>query len=391
MIPRQIAVVTGTRADYGLLRWLMVEIAQRPGLDLQVVATGTHLSSEFGDTHRAITDDGFTIAERVEMLSLDDTALGVATSTGTATIGIAEALARLAPDLVVVLGDRFEILAATQAAMLLGIPVAHIAGGEVTEGAVDDSIRHAITKMARLHFTAAEPYRNRVIQLGEDPATVFTVGAVGLDNLVRLDLMGPAELSSDLGFDVTQHPVAVCTYHPETLADQSPGDALAPLFAALDSLPELRIVFTKSNADAGGREINRLIDAYVNERAGRAVAFASLGQLRYLSLLQVADVVLGNSSSGIVEAPSSGTPTVNIADRQKGRLRAPSVIDVPNATSAIVEAIRAALSPEAQERAAERISPFGQPGAAALIAEVLETVDLESLRSKRFHTPGDNS
>ncbi len=391
MSARRIAVVTGTRADYGLLRWLMAEIDQRPGLQLQVVATGTHFSPEFGDTGLAIAGDGFTIAESIEIMNDDDSPLGVATSTGAATTGIAEALSRLSPDLVVLLGDRFEILAATQAAMLLGIPVAHIAGGEITEGAVDDSIRHAITKMARLHFTAAEEYRDRVIQLGEDPSTVFCVGATGLDNLARLELLATDELSSQIGFDVSRHPLAACTYHPETLADQTPGEAIAPLFAALDALPELRVVFTKSNADAGGREINRLIDAFVEERAARMVAYASLGQLNYLSLLQLADVVLGNSSSGIVEAPSSGTPTVNIADRQKGRLRAPSVIDVPNDATAIVEGIRAALSPEKQTLAAARVSPFGGPGAAALIADVLEAVDLESLRTKQFHTPGDNA
>lgn len=384
---RRITVVTGTRADYGLLRWLMAEIDRRDGLELSIIATGTHFSEEFGSTHLAIIDDGFTIDERVDILG-DDSPLGVARSTGVATVGIAEALDRLRPDLVVVLGDRFEILAATQAAMLLGIPVAHIAGGEVTEGAVDDSIRHAITKMARLHFTAAGEYTDRVVQLGEHPSTVFQVGAVGLDNLERLALLDERELSASLEFDVTRHPLAVCTHHPETLAGQSAAEALAPLLRALEAREDLTVVFTKSNADAGGREMNRLIDEFVSAHPDRMAAFASLGQVRYLSAITLADVVIGNSSSGIVEAPSAGTPTVNIGDRQKGRLRAPSVIDVANDAAAIGSAIDRALGDDAQSIARRRESPFGEPGSAARIAEVLETVDLESLRTKRFHHGG---
>jgi UDP-hydrolysing UDP-N-acetyl-D-glucosamine 2-epimerase len=385
--PRRITVVTGTRADYGLLRWLMAEIDGREALSLSIVATGTHFAEEFGSTYLAIVDDGFTIDERVDILG-DDSPLGVARSAGVATAGIAEALDRLRPDLVVVLGDRFEILAATQAAMLLGIPVAHIAGGEVTEGAIDDSIRHAITKMARLHFTAAGDYTDRVIQLGEQPSTVFQVGAVGLDNLALLDLLDERALSGMLGFDVTRHPLAVCTHHPETLAGQSAAEALAPLLQALESRPNLTVVFTKSNADVGGREMNRLVDDFIAAHPTRMAAFASLGQLRYLSLLTIADVVIGNSSSGIVEAPSAGTPTVNIGDRQKGRLRAPSVIDVANDTVAITNAIGEALSDDAQSVARRRESPFGEPGSAVRIADVLETVDLEALRTKRFHDGG---
>jgi UDP-hydrolysing UDP-N-acetyl-D-glucosamine 2-epimerase len=384
---RRIAVVTGTRADYGLLRWLMAEIAAQSGSRLQVVVTGMHLSPEFGNTWRAIEDDGFTIDERVEMLLASDSPVGVAKSTGIGTMGLADAFARLSPDIVVLLGDRFEILAAAQAALMMRIPIAHIAGGESTEGAIDDAIRHAITKMSKLHFTAAEPYRDRVIQMGEQPRTVFQVGAIGLDNLERLPLLDRHELSDALGFDLGTEPLVVSTFHPETLAGETPDIALAPLFEALAARPDLRIVFTKGNADSGGHEMNRLVDEFVAAHADRTIAFTSLGQLKYLSLLTVSDLVIGNSSSGIVEAPAAGTPTVNIGDRQKGRLRAPSVIDVPGDADSIGAAIDRALSADFRELAAKRVSPFGSPGASAAIAKILADVDLGSVRKKTFYTP----
>lgn len=387
MTQRKIAVVTGTRADYGLLRWLMAEIDQRPDLQLQLVATGMHFAPDFGNTYTAILDDGFTIDERVEMLLASDSAVGMAKSTGLGTIGLADALARLSPDVVVILGDRFEALAAAQAALLMRIPIAHIAGGEATEGAIDDSIRHAITKMSHLHFTAAKPYHDRVVQMGEDPARVFTVGAIGLDNFVKVPTLRLDELSVELDWDL-RGPLALCTFHPETLTGGSPMDALRPLFSAFAARPRLRILFTKGNADAGGRELNRHVDEFVHDNPGRSTAFTSLGQRRYLSVLQLADVVVGNSSSGIVEAPSAGTPTVNIGDRQKGRLRAPSVIDTPNDSDAIGAAIDRALTPEFQELAAARQSPFGAPGASAAIADVLSRVTLASLLEKTFHTIG---
>lgn len=382
---RRIAVVTGTRADYGLLRWTMAEIDANPSLELCVIATGTHWSAQFGNTHDEITADGFRIDERVEMLSDLDTPLGVARSTGVATTLLADALSRQSPDLVLVLGDRFEILAATQAALLLGIPVAHIAGGEITEGAVDDAIRHAITKMSHLHFTAAEEYRQRVIQLGENPDRVFLVGAVGLDNLERLELLDEAALVDSLGVAL-HHPLALCTFHPETLSGDSPIQALQPLFDAVEALPDLQVVITKANADAGGREINERLEAFAHAHAHRVSIYASLGQLRYLSLMTVADVVVGNSSSGILEAPSTGTLTVNIGDRQKGRLRAPSVIDVTNDAAAIRAGIELALTDHSQRVAAARRSPFGGPGAAVAIARILASVDLGALRTKAFHT-----
>jgi UDP-hydrolysing UDP-N-acetyl-D-glucosamine 2-epimerase len=387
MTKRKIAVVTGTRADYGLLRWLMVEIDARPDLQLQVVATGMHFAPDFGNTYTAILDDGFTIDERVEMLLASDSAVGMAKSTGLGTIGLADALARLGPDVVVILGDRFEALAAAQTALLMRIPIAHIAGGEATEGAIDDSIRHAITKMSHLHFTAAKPYHDRVVQMGEDPARVFTVGGIGLDNFVRMPMLGLDELSAELDWDL-RGPLVLCTFHPETLTGGSPEDALRPLFSAFAARPALRILFTKGNADAGGRELNHLVDEFVHHNPARAKAFTSLGQRRYLSVLRLANVVVGNSSSGIAEAPSAGTPTVNIGGRQRGRLRAPSVIDTPNDADAIGSAIDRSLTLEFQELAAARQSPFGAPGASAEIADVLSAVPLAPLLEKTFHELG---
>ena len=382
-----VAVVTGTRADYGLLRWLMEELRDRENVALRTIVTGSHLSPAFGSTVDAITADDFTVDERVEILSDDDSPLGTAAAMARATEGLAVAFSRTAPDLVVVLGDRYEILAAAQAALVLGIPVAHIAGGELTEGAIDDAIRHAVTKLSRLHFPAAEDYRRRIIQMGEDPAQVWNVGATGLDNFVRLELLDRAALAESLGISLGTGPLGVCTFHPETLDRQSPADALRPLLDALTARPELQVIFTMANADPGGRAINAVLEQFTAERDASWL-FASLGQVRYLSLLREADVVIGNSSSGIIEAPAAGTPTVNIGERQTGRLRAASIIDVPNDTVAIGEALDRALSPEFQELAARRESPYGQPGAAQRMADVIAAVDLERLHTKKFHDRG---
>lgn len=386
--PRRIAVVTGTRADYGLLRWVMSEIDARDGLELEIIATGSHLSDAFGATVSAIEDDGFRVTERVEILDDDDSARGTVQAMARAVSGLGDALIRLDPDLVVLLGDRYEILAAAQAALVLGIPIAHLAGGELTEGAFDDAIRHAVTKMSQLHFPAAGEYRDRIIQLGEEPGRVVDVGATGLDNFERLPLLDRAALAADLGVAWDERPLAAVTFHPETLARQSAQEALAPLFEVLGGDDGLQVVITKANADTGGREINAAIDAFVAEHPGRVSAYSSLGQRRYLSLLLAADVVVGNSSSGIIEAPVAGTPTVNIGARQQGRLRAPSIIDVENTPAAIRDGIDRALAPDFQALAAERTSPYGTPGAATRIVDVLATADLDAIRVKRFHTGG---
>jgi UDP-hydrolysing UDP-N-acetyl-D-glucosamine 2-epimerase len=382
---QKIAVVTGTRADYGLLRPLIHELTSRSQFDVETIVTGMHFSPEFGETWKAIEADGIDISHRVEMLSALDTPFGVAHSTGEGVSGMARVFDSATPDLVIVLGDRFETLAAAQAAFLMGIPVAHIAGGEVTEGAIDDSMRHAITKFSMLHFVSAEAYRRRVIQLGEPPESVFDVGAIGLDNFAGLDLMSNKELEVFLDFPLGDGPFFLCTQHPQTMSRQGVGDFMEPLFGALDQFPDAKIVMTRANADAGGREVNALIDEFADARHGRVKVFASLGQLGYLSALTAATVVIGNSSSGILEAPSSGTPTVNIGDRQKGRLRAASVVDVENDANAIARGIAQAMGPQMQALAGLKVSPYGSPGVSRRIADILEATALTGLGSKSFY------
>ncbi len=376
---RKVCVVTGGRAEYGLLYWLLREIEADPGLELQLVATGMHLAERFGMTVRVIEDDGFAIAARVEMLEDGDAPLDIARSMGRGVAGMAEAFVRLAPDIVVVLGDRFEILAAATAATVLGVPLAHIHGGEITEGAIDDAMRHAITKMSHLHFTAAEPYRRRVIRMGEAPQRVFNVGAIGLDNIERLELVERPALDKELDFDLGEG-FFVVTYHPQTLGNPR---GVGELLAALDAFPGHRLLFTGVNADPGNRAITRAIADYVAKHPERARRFVSLGQLRYLSALKHCQVVIGNSSSGLIEAPALGVPTVNIGDRQKGRLRAASVIDCPDRRGDIRAAIERALSRGVQDAA----TPFGRGGVSGRIVEVLRTADLDGISIKRFADP----
>ena len=382
---RKICIVTGTRAEYGLLYWLMKEIAADPDLQLQSIATGMHLSPEFGLTYEHIEEDGFTIDAKVEMLLSSDSPVAIAKSMGLGVIGFADALHRLKPDIMVVLGDRFEILAAAQAAMVARIPIAHIHGGEATEGLIDEAIRHAVTKMAHLHFTAAETYRERVIQLGEAPERVFNTGAIGLDNLTKLNLLNRVKLETALGFPLSPGPVILCTLHPVTLSENDPGDGVDEILKALDCLPNARVVFTKANADTGGRIINQVIDAYAEARPDRAVAFVTLGQVRYLSLLREVDVVLGNSSSGIVEAPTARIPTVNIGDRQRGRLKAPSIIDCDESAVSILAALERALSPEFQKVAAQGETDYGHGGASVRIKEILKERTLNDILFKQFY------
>ena len=385
---RKICVVTGSRADYGLLYWLLREIADDADLDLRIVATGMHLAPQFGLTWRIIEDDGFALDAKVDMLLAGDTPVAVAKSLGVGTMGMAEALARLAPDIVVVLGDRFEILAAAQAAMILGIPLAHLHGGEASEGVVDEAIRHSITKMAHLHFVAAEPYRRRVVQLGEQPHRVFDVGAPGLDNIQRLELLDRQSLEEALGFALGGDFLLV-TYHPVTLGDRAPAHGAGELVAALDAFPDHRVLITGVNADAGNDHVTRVISAYAERDPGRVALFASLGQLRYLSAMRHCAAVVGNSSSGIIEAPAMGIPTVNMGDRQRGRIRAGSVIDCDERREDIAAAIGKALSPEFRDLARATESPFGRGGVAQRIAAVLKEADLDGILMKPFHDLGE--
>lgn len=379
---RKIAVVTGSRAEYGLLYWLMKGLKESDKAELQVLVTGMHLESFFGNTFEQIEKDGFMINAKIPVLEKTDEPAAIARAVARGVAGFSDAFSRLTPDLVVVLGDRFEILAATQAALLMRIPVAHIHGGEVTEGAVDESIRHAITKMAQVHFVTAEEHKRRVTQLGENPKLVFNFGAPGLDNLAKLKLLNRTELETDLKFKL-RAPVALVTFHPETLSDEPISTQMDSLFSALENFNGT-VCFTKPNADSGGLAIASAIDKFVSERPAGRHSFVSLGQLRYLSLMKEADVVVGNSSSGLIEAPFFGKPTVNIGDRQKGRLRGKTVIDVPAESGQIVKALQKALSGEFKKKIEGSNSPYGQPGASEQMLKVLETVSLEALRKKHF-------
>lgn len=380
---RRVCVVTGTRAEYGLLRWVIDGIAKSPVLDLQLVATGMHLSPEFGLTYREIEGDGYVIDAKVEMLLSSDTATGVAKAMGLGLIGFADVFERLRPDVVVLLGDRFEILAAASAALVARIPVAHLHGGETTEGAFDEAIRHALTKMSHLHFVAAEPYRQRVIQLGEHPDCVYLVGGLGVDAIHRVPLLDRAALEASLDFRFGERNLLV-TFHPVTLESQSVEQQMDELLAALDMLHDTRLIITLPNADNGGRAIIRRIEAFVASHP-HARAYTSLGQQRYLSCLRQVDAVVGNSSSGLAEAPSMGTGTINIGDRQRGRLRAASVIDCKPNRHDILRAIEISYSEAFRAKLASVVNPYGDGGASQRIVQVLETVKLSDLVKKAFH------
>lgn len=379
-----VGLVTGTRAEYGLLRGLMREIACSHDLELRLVATGMHLSPEFGLTYRQIEEEGFPISEKVEMLLSSDTASGTAKSTGLGVIGFTDCLARLNPDVLVLLGDRFETFAAGVAAHILGIPIAHIHGGEVTEGAIDDALRHSLTKMATLHFVAAEAFRRRIIQMGEEPARVFNVGAPGLDGILEKPFLSREELESFVGISLPM-PFFLVTFHPETLGGLGPGQSIQALLDALEAFPEATVLFTLGNADSGGREIKERIRRYADSRPDRVQAVQSMGQQRYQSALRLADVVIGNSSSGIIEAPSFGVSVVNIGDRQKGRPRAESVIDSPAERGAIIQAISRALSPEFREIARSCRNPYRSGHAARSMREILASYPFDRGSGKKFY------
>jgi GDP/UDP-N,N'-diacetylbacillosamine 2-epimerase (hydrolysing) len=380
---RKICVVTGTRAEYGLLRWVMEGIRDTPGLELQVVATGMHLSPEFGLTYREIEKDGFSIDRKVEMLLSSDTSSGLAKSMGLGLIGFGDTLQQLQPDLMLVLGDRFELFSAVAAAMVARIPVAHLHGGEATEGTFDEAIRHSITKMSHLHFVAAKEYRRRVIQLGEHPDRVFLVGGLGIDNIKKLDLLNLSELEKSLEFKLGEKNLLI-TFHPVTLEDETSAIQMTELLAALDPLQDIRLIFTMPNADTGGRVLIDMIDQFVAKHPN-ARSYTSLGQLRYLSCIEHMDGVVGNSSSGLIEVPSFAKGTINIGDRQRGRLKAKSVIDCDPDQESITAALQKLYSKEFQLALRMVQNPYGDGGASKKIVKILQDHSLELTLKKTFH------
>ena len=383
MQPRRICVVTGSRAEYGLLQGLIKEIQDSKDLELQLVVAGMHLSPEFGLTYREIEKDGFEISRTIDMQLTSDTSMGIAKSLGLGTIGFGEAFHALKPEILVLLGDRFELLAAASAALVALIPIAHIHGGELTEGAYDDAIRHSITKMSHLHFTAHEGYSSRVIQLGEQPSKVFCVGALGIDNIVTLPRLRKDEVEKFLGLSLEGKSLLV-TWHPETLNPEITCEDFQNLLDVLRTYEDVRVVFTKSNADNEGRRINHMIDEFVSTCSKNVVAHTSLGRVRYLSTLKFVSGVVGNSSSGIIEAPSVQTGTVNIGGRQLGRLRAASVIDCQSDVTSIKKAIDTLFSSEFQSSLTNLSNPYGKGGVARKIVNVLKTCCLKGIVRKEF-------
>lgn len=381
---RKICVVTGTRAEYGLLSRLMRMIADAPDCQLQVIATNMHLLPEYGNTYQEIEADGFHIDEKVFMHKRSDDAYGVINSMSEEMAGMNAALRRLSPDLVVILGDRYEMLVVAIVAMLQRIPVAHLYGGDITIGAVDDCIRHCITKLSNLHFTSTEENRERVIQLGEEPDTVFYVGAIGVENLKQIPLMTKKQLEKSIKFSLTPDTILV-TYHPVTLGMRTAKEDINDFLKALDAFPNIRVLFTMPNSDQGSESIRNAIENYCNLHADRTKCVTSLGMRRYLSTMQYVAAVVGNSSSGLAEVPSSYIPTLNIGDRQKGRTHGVSVYDCGSDTYSIIEGLKKVLSNEFRELAKHAVNPYEKENTTGDIFHIISTYPLEKLKQKKFY------
>jgi GDP/UDP-N,N'-diacetylbacillosamine 2-epimerase (hydrolysing) len=380
---KKICVVTGARAEYGLLRWVMEEIHKSSELKLQLVVTGAHLSPKFGHTVDVIESDGFQIDYKVDMSLCSDTSAGLTKSMGIGMGGFADAFVELKPDLLLILGDRYEIFAAVTAAMIAQIPIAHLHGGELTEGAFDDAIRHSITKMSHLHFVAAEEYKKRVIQLGEHPDRVFNVGAPGIDSIFKLNLLARDKLEAMINFKFLKKNLLI-TFHPVTLENGTGSEQIDNLFKALSELKDTGFIFTMPNADTGNKVVFQKIKDFCKNQ-DHSKFYISLGQLHYLSCLQYVDGIVGNSSSGLIEAPSFNKGTINIGDRQRGRLRAQSVIDCEPKFASILAAFHKLFSKDFQELLATVKNPYGSKGASVAIVKILEQKSLLNLLKKSFY------
>lgn len=381
---RKICFVTGTRAEYGLLSRLMRLVADDKDLQLQIIATNMHLMPEYGETYKEIEADGFHIDRKVYMNKPTDDATGIIVSMAEEMKGMNDALIKLNPDILVILGDRYEMLVVATVAMLRRIPIAHLHGGEISEGAVDDSIRHSITKMSSLHFTSTEEYRRRVIQMGEQPERVFYVGAIGVENLKQVPLMSKQDLETSLNFTFNGNTILV-TYHPVTLGNCSPKDEINDFLLALDAFPSLKVLFTMPNSDEGGEVIHRSIENYCNRNDERCGCYSSLGMRRYLSALQYVTAVAGNSSSGLLEVPSAHIPTLNIGDRQKGRIHGKSVLDCGSDTNSIIAGLNTVLSDEFREIARRAMNPYEEENTAQSVFYIISTYPLDKLRQKKFY------
>lgn len=380
----KICIATGTRAEYGLLRPLIKALKNESAMQLQILVTGAHLSPEFGLTYTEIENDGFKIDKKVEMLLSADTSGSVVKSMGLGMIGFSEALQELKPDLLVILGDRYEMLSLASAALIFKIPIVHIHGGELTEGAYDDAIRHAITKMSNLHFASTEEYRKRIIQLGENPKFVYNVGAIGLDSVKNLPLLNKEDLERDLEFQFKRYNYQV-TFHPSTLDEELPERQFQILLNSIDLQEDSFFIFTKANADTGGRIINKMIDDYVSKNKHKAKAYISLGNLRFLSFVKFCTAVVGNSSSGILETPSLKTATINIGDRQKGRLQAESIVNTKVSEVEILQAFDFVKSLKFRNKINQSVSPYGSGQTTEHIMNVLRTVNLNDFKTKQFY------
>ena len=383
---RKICVVTSTRAEYGLLYWLLKEIEADSELKLQLIVTGMHLSPEFGLTHKEIEKE-FKIDKKIEILSSSHTSLDICAEMARVYEKFAPALAELKPDILVLLGDRYEIFGVAGVASIMQIPIAHIHGGETTQGAFDEAFRHSITKMSHIHFAATNEYANRIIQLGEEPSRVFNVGGPGIENIKKLNLLNKDEFEKSIKFKLAKKNILI-TFHPVTLENSSAREQFNELLNALDELEETNFIFTKANSDTDGDVINKMIDEYVSENSQKAVAFASLGQLRYLSAIKFVDIVLGNSSSGLLEVPSFKKATINIGDRQKGRARASSVIDVRPVKEEILAAIKRAYSKEFEQTLKDTINPYDGGNPSKKMVKILKEIKLDGILKKKFYDIG---